>query len=111
MPSFWEHSFAGSHADEKKQEIIFDIMIDREFIQPLEFIDNFKSLDIPKIIYKGKFSGQLVEDIRNGKYPLNEGAVIKGVHKDQVYMCKVKTNAYMERLKKEFGNKWEEYWE
>ncbi len=115
------NSFAGSHlSSDRKKLVLFDALINGRILDPKSFIDAFSSynppdefdddFDLPKIVYQGKFSGQLVEDIRNGKYKVNEGVIIKGPYKGEVYMCKVKTNEYLNRLKKSFDD-WENYWE
>ena len=110
-----ENSFAGQHnVLDKKQFVLIDIMVDNQIIDPNKFIYLFKDLKdvvVPKVIYKGKYTGQFVEDVRNGKYKVNEGVVVKGVVKGEVYMTKIKTNAYMELLKNKFQDKWQDYWE
>ena len=106
------NSFAGQHdpKDIKKLTLI-DVMTDRKIIPPQQFLDDFKDFDIAKVIYKGKYSGQFSEDVRNGKYSVNEGVVCKGVVDDKVYMCKIKTNAYMNKLQTQFKDNWKDYWE
>ena len=43
---------------------------------------------------------------------MGEGVVCKGgPGGEDVWMVKVKTYDYLDRLKKTFGAKWEEYWE
>lgn len=105
-------SFAGEHVpNEKKQLIIFDVMVGACLVDPETFVEQFGHLPIAKVLYRGKYTGQLVEDIRKGKYKVSEGAVIKGVHKKQVLMCKVKSEQYLTKLKEKFKNNWKEYWE
>ena len=117
------NSFAGQHKpDDPMRHVIIDVMKGSKFLSPEQFIEMFEgdwplkfgwkpNFEHAKLVYQGKYSGQLVEDIRNGKLSVNEGAVIKGVHDKQVYMAKVKTNVYLEKLKSVFQDKWEEYWE
>lgn len=107
-------SFAGQHQeDDAKGHYLIDIMVDGQLVAPdimeHDFID-FRWC-MPRVIYRGKYTGDLVERIRKGKFPVTEGAVIKGVHEDQVYMAKVKTDSYMESLKAKFKDKWKDYWE
>lgn len=117
-----ENSFAGNHLySDKKRLILFDAMVNGKMLEPKQFSDAFATynppeefddeFDVPRIIYTGKYTGQLVEDVRRGKYPVNEGVVIKGVVDGQVYMTKVKTNAYMNKLKLQFKDNWQDYWE
>jgi RNA ligase len=116
------NSFAGQHKPgDPMHHIIIDIMKGNKFLSPDKFLEAFESdwatergnhkLGHAKCIFQGKYSGQLIEDIRNGKYPVNEGAVIKGVSDREVYMAKVKTNTYMEKLKEQFKDNWKDYWE
>ena len=116
-------SFAGSHSRKDEwdsyKSVIIDVMIDGKFIPPQEFLNDFTEISeykeaqihIPKVVYKGKYTGQFVEDVRNGKYKVDEGVVAKGVVNGEVYMTKIKTNAYMEKLKNQFKDSWKDYWE
>lgn len=126
-----DKSFAGTHQEnDPKRLIILDASIirnDKQYMAPpMQFAIDYGHFDddpennagsktlgfhFPRMLYSGSYSGQLVEDIRNGKYQVNEGAVIKGVVNGQTYMAKVKTNAYMERLKTQFKDNWKDYWE
>lgn len=110
---YGEHSFAGIHDsnDDKKLSII-DIKVNDLIIPPNTLVRVYShSFDVARVVYSGKFTGQFVEDVRNGKFKVNEGVVCKGIHKNILYMCKIKTNAYMEKLKTEFKNNWKDYWE
>ncbi len=118
-----ENSFAGTHqAGDKKKLVLFDAMIEGKLLPPKDFLATFgdykppaqyaDEFALPKLLYTGRYSGQLVEDIRKGKYPVKEGAVIKGVDKaGNVHMAKVKTDAYETLLKETFKDNWKEYWE
>lgn len=117
-----KNSFAGAHQpNDKKKLILFDAMVNGKLLDTKQFLDSFSTynpplefedeFDIPKIVYSGKYTGQFVEDVRAGKYPVNEGVICKGVVKGQVYMTKIKTNAYMEKLKLSFNESWKNYWE
>ena len=106
------HSFAGTHnPKEEKKLTLFDVQIDGRLLPPEQFIKLFEPFGIPKVVFQGKFSGQLFMDVRNGKHPVQEGIVVKGVVNGQVYMAKIKTNAYLEQLKTKFKDNWKEYWE
>lgn len=118
-------SFAGQHKkdDGSKEHTIIDIQVDGKFAEPESFVRLMERFPLPpgekrplpnvfpKVVYKGKFNGQFIEDVRKGKYKVAEGVVCKGVHKGEIYMVKIKTNAYMERLKTEFKDEWKSYWE
>jgi RNA ligase-like protein len=105
-----ENSFAGQHQkNDPKKLVLIDVSVDGKILPPEDFINYSSKLEfeIPNIIYRGKYSGQLIEDIRKGN--TKEGAVIKGVVDGRVYMCKQKTDAYINRLKTEFKDGWEQY--
>jgi hypothetical protein len=108
------NSFAGAHArDDAKQTVLFDVHLDGYgFVAPQQFVTDFGHLPTPRVIYTGKLTGAFLEAVREGKYGVREGVVCKGgTGAEDVWMVKVKTCAYLERLKQTFGAKWEEYWE
>ncbi len=108
------YSFAGMHKpDDPKRLVLFDVFAHGfGFIGPWRFLELFAGLPLPHVVYQGRFTGKLTEDVRAGKYPLAEGVVVKGgTGGADVWMAKVKTNAYLERLRQAFGEKWEDYWE
>jgi hypothetical protein len=106
---FGEKSFAGQHdTDDKKDIVIFDInLYKRGFITPGEFIDNFGHLDIPQLVYKGVYDLDLIKEIRNSN--LREGVICKGVRKTKgdeiVWMTKIKTNEWLQKVKALYGEK------
>lgn len=112
------NSFAGQHLPEDiKTHTIIDIQLEAKFLSPGEFGlgacggSILDGLPIPKTVYRGKFTGQFVEDVRKGVYPVNEGVVCKGYDGEVLLMCKVKTLAYQEKLKSAFRDNWKGYWE
>lgn len=103
-----ERSFAGSHhPDDPKRVVLFDVQLDGEMQDPERFLALFGQLEVPRVLYRGKFRGQMLEDVYNGKYGVAEGVVVKGPG----WMAKVKTRAYEERLRRQFGERWQDYWE
>lgn len=118
-----ENSFAGLHKKEDKKRLtLIDAIIKGKLLTSREFYNSFGTYDhpdpviddeyyLPNIVYSGKYNGQFIEDVRNGKYSVNEGVVCKGVVDDKVVMTKIKTNFYMQKLKNHFGKDWESYWE
>ena len=106
-----ENSFAGQHLEnEEKDVILFDVnQYKRGFINPNEFILNFGHLHIPNIVYDGKYTNELISTIRNAD--LKEGVIIKGEMKskngsDEVWMVKIKTNEWLQKIKEKFGEKY-----
>jgi hypothetical protein len=107
-------SFAGQHQrEDKKTHYLIDVQVDGKMLPPGKLRWDFYGISdwMPKLVYNGKFTGDFVEKVRKGHYNVDEGVVIKGVVDSEVYMCKVKTDAYMERLKVQFKSNWKNYWE
>jgi hypothetical protein len=108
------NSFAGLHKEADPKELrLFDVWAEPVgMIGPRQFVTDFGHLDIARVVYEGKLTGKFIEDVRLGKYGVNEGVVCKGgTAGTDVWMVKIKTYAYMERLKQAFADRWEEYWE
>jgi len=111
------NSFAGTHdKNEKQYHTIIDLQIDQQlgdnsFLDPKSFINGYKMFGIPKVVYQGKYTGQFVQDVRTGKYLVNEGVVCKGIVDNKIYRVKIKTDAYLRKLKNVFHNSWQDYWE
>ena len=108
------NSFAGRHKpDDSKETVLIDVWAEGYgFIAPEAFADHFRELPTPRVVYRGKLTGAFMEALRKGKYGVAEGVVCKGgIGGADVWMVKVKTYAYLERLKASFGARWEEYWE
>jgi hypothetical protein len=106
------HSFAGVHQkDDIKQLVLFDVQNGSQIVGPEQFIEDFGHLDIARVIYRGKLTAQFENAVRNGKYPILEGVVCKGGAGADLWMVKIKTYAYMKRLKEAFTGDWEAYWE
>lgn len=94
------NSFAGSHEITDEQELtIIDIMRNNQLFEPELFHQYFQKFGSAKLIYQGKYSGQFTEDVRNGKYNVNEGVVCKAKVDGEVFMTKIKTKEYLKRLK------------
>jgi hypothetical protein len=93
--------------------VLFDVSADPGgMIGPQRFVADFGHLAIARVIYRGKFTGKFAEDVRTGKYGVSEGVVCKGGSGGpDLWMAKIKTHAYLEKLKRAFGERWEDYWE
>lgn len=107
-------SFAGRHRDrDDKRVVLFDVMdADGNLLPPDAFVAAFGHLPIPRVVFRGKLTGQVTEDIRQGRYGVDEGVVLKGGTTPETrWMVKVKTNAYRARLKAALGDDWEAGWE
>jgi hypothetical protein len=111
---FGPNSFAGLHREQDPKELrLFDVWADPlGMIGPKRFVTDFGHLHTARVVYEGKLTGKFAEDARNGKYGVAEGVVCKGGSAGpDVWMVKIKTYAYLERLKQAFADRWEEYWE
>jgi hypothetical protein len=117
---FGEHSFAGRHDETEAQKIIiFDILLghkQRKFLRPQDFIKIIGSeVEIPDVIYNGNLNDSFIQEIRDNT-TLNEGVICKGTEPSGafmggIWMCKIKTQAYIDKLKEKFKDDWVKYGE
>jgi hypothetical protein len=108
------NSFAGTHRrEEAKELVLFDVWAEGYgMVGPFAFLGDFGHLRVPRVVYRGRFTGQFAEDVRRGRYGVREGVVVKGGSGGaDVWMAKVKTYAYQERLKRAFAEGWKDFWE
>ena len=106
------NSFAGLHKEGDPKELrLFDLCAEPfGMVGPSQFVVDFGHLLIPRVVYEGRLTGKFAEDVRVGKYGVAEGVVCKGGPGGaDVWMVKVKTYAYLERLKQAFADRWEDY--
>jgi hypothetical protein len=101
------NSFAGRHLTGDLMDIvIFDVWIYKKgWVKPQKFIDNFGHLNIPKLVYEGEMTKDFISDIQTNKYKLDEGVIAKGEQDNDVFMCKVKTRSWLNKVKTNFGDK------
>lgn len=105
-------SFAGRHrAGDAKSLVLFDVKTDDGILDAETFVGDFGHLRIPRIVYRGKLTGKFADDVREGKFGVAEGVVCKGGAGDRLWMAKIKTHAYLQKLKEAFKDDWEQYWE
>jgi hypothetical protein len=81
-------------------------------MSPVEFLKYFGKIKSAKVIYTGKLNGPFIHAVRSGQYGVKEGVVCKGGGggKD-IWMVKIKTDAYLKKLKEVFQDKWRNFWE
>lgn len=110
---FGPSSFAGSHDENEQKELkLIDVWIPRKgFIPPKQFIKMFDDQPwAPEVVYQGNLNKKLIEDVRAGVYPLDEGMMCKGLENNgQQWMVKIKTQAYLDKLKNKIGEGWEKF--
>ncbi len=107
------NSFAGKHwVEDPKETVLIDVWADGTgFVAPDDFVTDFGHLPTPRVVYRGRLTGAFMEAVRKGKHDVAEGVVCKGGRGSGVWMVKVKTFAYLDRLKASFGTRWEDFWE
>jgi hypothetical protein len=114
------HSFAGIHnpaelgvpSNEPFRVVLIDVNLHRRGLASAEeFIERFGHLGIPRVVHRGVLSREFIEDVRAGRYGEGEGVVCKGGEGHGRWMAKVKTDAYLRRLKVFFRDEWQQYWE
>lgn len=104
---FWgPNSFAGNHNFEEELTVT---LIDANpykqgILEPEEFIKYFGHLDIAKVLYEGKVSVELFDQIKQSTLPgmTFEGVVCKGASDTNArmpVMFKIKSKAWLERLR------------
>jgi hypothetical protein len=114
---FGPNSFAGQHVPEDpKKLVLFDVNIHKKgFISPVEFLDEFGHLGdkVAEMIYRGLLTHEFEQQVRSGVIPnLVEGVVVKGgTSPHKLWSCKIKTDAYREKLKQVYQEKWQDFWE
>lgn len=107
-------SFAGIHdlTDPTLRFVMFDLLVghkNEKFMLPQEFLKLFVGkVEIPMVIYRGNLNDEFIADVREGKYPVNEGVLCKGTERSGafrggVWMAKVKTKAYLDRVFSRYG--------
>lgn len=108
------NSFAGLHREGDPKELrLFDVLAEPAgLVGPRRFVADFGHLHSARVVYEGKLTGKFAEDVRVGRYGVGEGVVCKGgLGGGDLWMAKVKTYAYLERLRQAFADRWEDYWE
>jgi hypothetical protein len=111
---FGANSFAGLHKTEDPKELrLFDISAEPfGMFGPTQFVKDFSHLPIARVLYEGKLTGKFADDVRSGKYGVAEGVICKGgTGGPDIWMVKIKTHDYLNRLKQAFADRWEDYWE
>lgn len=112
---FGPHTFSGLHRDDETKDLkLIDLLIpDQGFVLPQNFRQHFGQLDIAEVVYEGALTREFMQDVYQGKYPVNEGVVAKGVTTTQrrkgkteqdIWMVKIKTQTWLEELTRRAGD-------
>ena len=117
---FGLNSFAGRHEDEEKKIVAFDILVGhklRKFVNPKDFIKLMENVvEIPRVVYKGNLNEEFIKNVREDKFNTFEGVICKGTQSagnasGGIWMCKIKTQRYLDSLKDKFKDEWQKYGE
>ena len=114
-----ERSFAGQHREEDTKEVVlFDVNPHKQgILGPREFLDYFGHLKTAKVLYQGNMTPGFINEVKESKLSglndekVHEGVICKGGSGHKVWMCKIKTTAYREKLKETYADSWQQYWE
>lgn len=99
--AFGQHDFGNDEFD----ITLFDInQYKKGLMPPKQFIKDFESVRIPRVVYEGNLNKEFVLSVKNNEFGLTEGVICKGLIKTrkgvpQLYYCKIKTNDWFERLR------------
>jgi hypothetical protein len=100
--AFGQHEFGNDIFD----IVLFDIDQHKHgFVPPKEFVKNFGSVGIPRVVYEGNLNKEFIERVKHNEFNLTEGVICKGQTltrkgRPELYYCKVKTNDWFSRLRK-----------
>lgn len=106
-----ENSFAGHHEFEPHDVVLFDIDVYKKgLLTPEQFQELTQDIETAACLCSGIITSEmvptLVQQVREGIFPgiTFEGVVGKCVVKNQVKMFKIKTNAWLDKLKTYCGD-------
>ena len=121
---FSKNTFAGIHnpKDETRKFVLFDVMVVykqnyADFVLPQDFRKTFEDkVETPRVVYEGNLTDEFIASVRRNDFELDEGVICKGTqgkgsYRGKVWMAKIKTQAYLDRLKNRFGDEWSKYGE
>ncbi len=96
------NSFAGVHDGVDMDVVVFDINpTPRGFMPPKDFIEFMNDLHYPTMVYHGPFDAMFIDEVQRNalEYPLTEGVVAKGVNDRKLWMAKVKTDEWADKVR------------
>lgn len=100
---FGENSFAGYHEDEDHKLVIFDVHVYKKgLLLPQDFLKLVEGhVETPDLLHFGKASAPFVESVKKSTLEAMtfEGVVCKGERKQRPVFFKVKSEAWLQRLK------------
>jgi hypothetical protein len=111
------NSFAGFHAEEKHDVLLFDVHVyKRGMLPPKEFLELTEGkheVEHAPLLHHGRFGTELYQAVRNSTLEgmTFEGVVAKGARdaRNRPITFKLKSHAWLERLKGKYGEGSAEY--
>jgi len=107
---FGDNSFAGIHDWNEPHDIfLYDVFLYKKgYLPPREFKDVFQeNFDCCIQFWNGLFNEEIVKKVEsntmNRKFKLEEGMVFKGVEEGKVFMFKIKTDEWLQKVKEKYG--------
>jgi len=107
---FGPNSFTGIHKwDEPHDVYLYDVFLFKKgFLPPAVFRDLFEpDFDCALQFMQGIFSEEMLRQVEENDIPghkLDEGIVFKGMEEGKVFMFKVKTHEWLNKVKESYGN-------
>lgn len=120
---FGSETFSGMHKpDDPKTIILFDVNpVKKGFLCPKDFLNFFGDLDVAELLAIRRFGNLLIKEVREGlldcssKYSIKnempEGVICKGGSGHKIWMAKIKTQQYYDKLKEVYQDNWAQFWE
>jgi len=114
---FGDKSFAGIHDwDEPHDIYLYDAFLYKKgYLSPSEFVKAFDEVECCERLFQGVFDETILKQVEDNIVPatvhpraswvLEEGVVFKGVEEGKVFMFKVKTNEWLNKVKELYGEK------
>jgi hypothetical protein len=105
------NSFAGQHENEKHDVVLIDVNpYKKGILDPNEFVKTYGRLGIPYVIGRQHYNEELRRMVEDGNVEgmTFEGVVGKAIHKNQHVMFKLKSNAWIQKVKSKYGDNCEE---
>lgn len=100
---FGPSSFAGTHNFQEKLDVVlFDVNVFKHgLISASNFIKIFDSIETAKCLYNGKVNNEFVQQVKNSSLAgmTCEGVVCKGMSNNHPVSFKIKSQAWLDKLK------------
>lgn len=121
---FGSKTLAGMHQPDETEwnVVLFDVNVHKKgILGPKEFLDIFGHLDVAELVFEGNMGPELIKNVREELIPLAsqyevrnevpEGVICKGGTGHNLWMCKIKTNRYLQEIKSRYESDWIKHWE